>query len=372
METEKRQNIKNEAGEREGLFALLMILFIILEVILVAVLLAGALGGVRTPSVPDGGSQTTGGTPDATPPEPDELPVFAGGIVPTRPQENANTISVEDLFSRYAVMVDTENGEIVASKNADARFSPASMTKVMTLIVACEQLKESDLSRKLTITEELHRAVREGNYEGTTNAGFDVGDEISIRDLLYGIGMASASDCVLPIVLDLCGTEEAFVTLMNEKAAQLGLRDTHFDNAIGYESVGNYTTAREMAMIMSYAMQSEQIADILCKEVYRFDAFYYKDGLYTPFGFTYYNTLFSHRLGAYSEIEGEEFVLSTATLDGGKTGYLDSSFLVCQATKKGSNKTYVLVLGDSEAATIKRACYQTMKDVKTLLDTYVK
>jgi len=275
------------------------------------------------------------------------------------------------VISNYALLVDTKTGAIVASKNGDTRFSPASLTKIMTLIVACENLTEEDLERKLVLTQELYDYARTGNYQDSSVASFDVDDEIKIKDLLYGIGVKSAADCTVMIVFDICESEEEFAALMNQKAAEMGLTNTHFDNAIGYESDNNYTTAAEMAMILSYAMQSALIKDILSVESYRFEAYYYKEDIYTSYGFTYYSTLFYGRMETYEEHSNKKFSLATSTLEAGKTGYLDSSFLACQAKAKSGGDRYVLILGDATGSSSGLACYFTMKDVKHILDTYV-
>jgi D-alanyl-D-alanine carboxypeptidase (penicillin-binding protein 5/6) len=181
----------------------------------------------------------------------------------------------------------------------------------------------------------------------------------------------SASDCTALIVFELCSSEAEFVALMNQKVTELGLTQTHFDNAIGYNSDDNYTTASEMGMILSYALQCDRIKDILSVTSYRFEAYYYNnEGEYAPFGFTYYSTLFRSRMETYEKHSGKKFSLSTATLEAGKTGYLDSSFLACQAKGK-NNSRYILILGDATGSSAGLACYYTMRDVKYVLDTYV-
>ncbi len=356
----------------EGLFALWLILFGILEILVVMLILVGSLtGGAKTPTGDGGTNGTTEqSTQDPTPPE--ERPVFSGASIPTRPGEDAATESLSaQLYSNYGILVDAESGSILAEKNADKTFSPASMTKVMTLIVACEQYTNEDLDRRVTVTEEMLKYATSGEYRGSTCFGFDAGDEVTVKDLLYGIGLVSASDCVVPIVFDLCGDEEDFVKLMNERADQMGLTSTHFDNAIGFESEDNYTTAREMAMILSVALQSELISDILSRDVYRSQAYYEKNGNITPYGITFKSTLHDHRIQSYESVVGEDFTLKTAKLIGGKTGFLESSFLVCYAEGK-TDGSYVLVLGDAQGSNTKTSCARTMQDVKYLLDTYVK
>ena len=264
-----------------------MILFMILEILLLVLLLAGPIANlVGSPST--GSRPGEGQTDPETDPEPLDPPILSGGVIPPYPTASDATKPIDlAVASKYAVLVNAETGEILASKQADTRFSPASMTKVMTLIVACEQLKESDLERRLVFTQAVVDYCTAGNYAGTTTGlipsrdqiALYLGDEFRIVDLLYGIGVHSASDCAYMIFMDISGSESAFVALMNQKAQDLGLRDTHFDNAVGYESENNYTTASDMAVILSYAIRNELIADILgYTGTYSYKGYYEKDG----------------------------------------------------------------------------------------------
>jgi len=365
---------ENNKGKAESILAWWLLLFLIFEVLLLTVVLVRSFQTAEAPPAEpptEESKQPDGGEEETEPPAP-MVPVFSGGAIAVKPSATDATQTPDSLSSNYAILIDAQTGEILASKQSDVRFSPASMTKVMTLIVACECLNTSDLDRKLVITKEIYDYSRAGAYEDSSLFGFDVGDEATVRDLLYGIGMKSASDCVVPIVLEVCDSEEAFVALMNQRAQEMGLVNTHFDNAIGYESEQNYTTAAEMAMIMSVAMQCDLISDILCTSARASQAYYYKDGVYTPFPISFYNSLHTQRVEFYKETTGKDFQLSTAKLDGGKTGYLESSFLVCHASAKRGGGKYIAVLGDASGSSVKTSCGLTMKDLKLLLDTYVK
>lgn len=366
------QPARPERRDSEVVLALFLSVFLIFAVVLICTVVlrgcAPADGDADTATkTEDRGGETETGA--VTPP----TPAFAGGTIPKAPFTTGATKSLSDgIFSSYATLVDISTGEILASKNADTTFRPASMTKVMTLIVACEMLQSDQLDETVTMTEEIHNYIHTGGYQGSTCYGIDVNDEYKIRDLLYGIGMESASDCVMLVVRYLCASEEDFVARMNEKASELGLRNTHFDNAIGYESESNYTTANEMSVIMAYALQSDLIREILSAKTYTSRAAGYNShGVFNPsFPFTYYSTLFSDRLNYYKEKVGQEFSLKNAVLKGGKTGsFVTSSYLVCYAA--GGGKTYVLVLGDAPKSTYAAKLY-TMQDVKTMFDNYLR
>jgi D-alanyl-D-alanine carboxypeptidase len=251
------------------------------------------------------------------------------------------------------------------------------MTKVMTLIVMCERLTRDDLKQTVTFTSEMYDYARSGNYIGSTNYGIDPRDEYKVEDLLYGIGMYSASDCVLSVLLYLNVTEEQFVVWMNEKVEQLQLTNTHFDNAIGYESAENYTTAQDMAQIMAYAMQNDLIRSFLSKEAHISAASGYNSkGEYVPtFQISFYSTLFgmheNSRMYSYEKNYGTPFQLQTAKLLAGKTGYLENGgvknhCLVVYAKDSDSDAHYILVVGGGT-----QPQYVTMKDIKNILDTYV-
>ncbi len=356
-----------------GFFCALSIFLAVLVVLLL----------LRSPAaIPDGGEgtttekQETTTDPSVDPPRP-SAPVFSGGVLSSLPHTtNATSLIDLPLGSDNAVLVNAATGEIVATKNASVRFSPASMTKVMTLIVACEALTEEELDTSITMTQEMWDASRAGSYAGTTLYGIDVGDEYKIRDLLYGIGMKSASDCVVPIVLHVAESEAAFVKKMNDRVASLGLTHTHFDNPVGHESTENYTTAEDMAAIMMLAMQSDLIRDILGKDVHRSTAAgYNKEGEFLPsFSFTIYSTLFGDhqgsRMNAYEEKYGVPFSVSTAKLLAGKTGYLDDTgtrnyCLASYAEGKVEGTKYVLILGNAQIK------YQSLDDVKSVLEAYL-
>ena len=291
--------------------------------------------------------------------------------------ERSQTVSF-DTSSQYIVLTNGKTGEIVASRSSGVRFSPASMTKVMTLIVMCERLSEEDLNKTITFTHEMYDYVRTGNYQGSTNHGIDPNDEYKIIDLLYGIGLKSASDCVLPVVLHLAGTEERFVSWMNEKVEELELENTHFDNPVGNESQDNYTTAEDMSQIMEYAMKNQMVRSILSKEIHQSTAAGYSStGEFVPsFPITFYSSLFgtheSSRMYAYEEHYKTPFKLQTAKLLAGKTGYLVNDgvrnhCLVLYVKDIDSDDHYILVVGGGT-----QPQYVTMEDIKNILDTYVK
>ncbi|MBO5294965.1 MAG: D-alanyl-D-alanine carboxypeptidase [Clostridia bacterium] len=362
----------------EGFFCVFMIILILFEILLVAAVLARTLASDTPPANEE--TQTTSPT-DTAPPVGDSTPstpVFSGGVIPSPPTQNASTVSLSgEIDSQYAILIDAETGEILAQKGADVKFSPASMTKVMTLIVACEQLTEADLNRRLALTEEIVTYVTSGNYYGTEVAlprelsGIScIGDSYYIKDLLYGIGVMSAADCTYMIAKEVSGSEEAFVALMNQKAKALGLNDTHFDNAVGFDSETNTTTARDMAVIMAYAMQSDLITDILKprSENLPILAYYLDNGVEKNYKVWLKPSLES-RMSKYPA-----FSLDKVKLTATKTGYTTESFIVSAAKGLQNGKTYIVVLGNATTThtSISEKLKATMIDLEKLYNLYVK
>lgn len=382
----KQQKSTSAVWDGEGLFAVWLIVFAILEIVLTVLIFTNIFGGKQA-SPPLGEqpntSETTVGsinsTTNSTTEDPKlQAPAFADGSGAIIPKETENTVNLSSIDSKYAVLINAQTGEIMAQKGANVPFSPASMTKVMTLIVACENLTLKDLDRKLPLTDEIVTYTTSGSYKGTdfslpreSNGYTCIGDTYKIRDLLYGIGVASAADCTYMIVKEVAGSEEAFVELMNRKANDLGLTDTHFDNAVGFDSPNNLTTARDMAVIMAYAMQSDLIADILKPRTEKMPikAHYFDmSGLEKTYNVDLKSSLNS-RFEKYPE-----FNLTTASLSATKTGYTTESFMVASATGKSDGVQYILVLGDSEAPgkTISEKFKKTMIDMEYIFNSYIQ
>ncbi len=367
----------------EGHFCLWMLLLTIFEIILVTVVLTRSFGAAELPEKPPVTNEEQGDT-DPAPDDPaPQVPVFAAGTTVPLPVSDSNTATITtEIGSQYAVLIDAESGKILAGKGADTRFAPASMTKVMTLIVACEMLSENDLEREVLMTDEILRYVSSGAYYGTGRAAYEPGLKAKMKDLLYGIGVESFSDCTVMVVATLCPaatveeSERLFVERMNQKVKDMGLLNTHFDNVAGHEGQNNYSTASDMAAIMSYALKCPLIKDILSTKLYDYYVQRLEDDgvTYARWTYHFYSTLFnandgSSRIKAYETQYKKTFSLASATFGGGKTGSLGEGkvytySLVSYAVKDG--KIYILVTGETSYA------YEVMHDAKILYDTYVK
>ena len=187
---------------------------------------------------------------ETAPPEPEPLWV---------PAETSDTILLDDtLPSTYAVVIDRSSGNILAEKDSEAVISPASMTKIMTLLVAVENLKSLDDTVPITIDITDYCYVNDCSV-----VGYKVGESATVRELLYGTILPSGADAALALATYVAGSHEAFVELMNEKAEALGISDTaHFTNCVGLYDEAHHCTVRDMAVILNAAMENE-----LCREV---------------------------------------------------------------------------------------------------------
>lgn len=170
-----------------------------------------------------------------------------------------NTLYLGDeIDSSNAIFIDMETGNILADKGSKQRIVPASMTKVLTLLVAAENI--DNLDDTFQITSEI---TDYSFVNGCSNAGFEKEEVVTVRDLLYGTNLPSGADAALGLATYVAGSQEAFVELMNKKLEELGLSETaHFTNCIGIYDENHYCTVYDMAVIMNAALNNE-----ICREV---------------------------------------------------------------------------------------------------------
>ena len=168
---------------------------------------------------------------------------------------------ISGINSPYAVLIDVTDNRIIASKASTAEIYPASMTKVMSLIVIYENLKNEDsLDDKLTVTQEYYDRKVSEQHSGDLNT---VGQVLTVKDMIYNLILKSDGIAAMALCDYIAGSENAFVELMNEKAAELGLEKTQFKNATGMHEKYHLTTAKDMGIIMMYAMKNTFCAEVL-------------------------------------------------------------------------------------------------------------
>lgn len=238
-------------------------------------------------------------------------------------------LTSEELLSTYIAVINVNDNKLIAGRNAETRIYPASMTKVMTLIVAVEHI--DNLDSKFTMTSEIIDPLYR---DSASRAGFEPGEEVTARDLMYGLILPSGADGAVGLAEMVSGSEEEFVKLMNEKCEELGLKNTHFMNTSGLHDENHYTTPVEMAMILEYAMQNETCSKILSTYQYTTEV---TDK--HPEGILLSSTTFSRMFG--TEVAGVQIV-------SGKTGYTQEAKHCLVTYAESAGKKYIAVTAGAE------------------------
>lgn len=301
----------------------------------------------------------------STPPEPTPEPAPAISL-PTAsmpeiqpedlPQEpefysaetTASTVALSDsIDSSYAIMINVASGEILAEKDAFLSINPASMTKVLTLLVAAEHAKNLDDSVAMTIDITDYCFVNDCSV-----VGLEVGETVTIRELLYGCILPSGADACLALANYITGSHEAFVELMNQKLDELGLSETaHFTNCVGLYDKEHFCSAYDMAMILKAAMDNE-----LCREVLKARTYETLPTTEHPDGQVLSNW-FLRRI--------EDRFTGDFQIIAGKTGYVtQSGSCAVSGGQDADGNLYICVTGDASSA------WRVIYDHTDLYQTY--
>lgn len=223
---------------------------------------------------------------------------------------------VFDVTSKNIILYNLDDKSIIYEKDSDEEVEIASLTKIMTTLVAIENI--DNLEKKVVITSEVFRGI--SDY---SQAGLSVGDKVTVKDLLYGIMLPSGADCVRALILNNFKGNDEFVKLMNDKAYEIGLKDTKFDNAIGMDSDDNYSTASDMAKLLMYAMDNETFRTIFTTKSYTMSSI---------------NLKLSSTLISYAKR------LDTSHILGAKSGFTDGAGLCLSSVAKFNNINYLLIV----------------------------
>ncbi|MBQ3796167.1 MAG: D-alanyl-D-alanine carboxypeptidase [Butyrivibrio sp.] len=178
--------------------------------------------------------------------------------------DDSTYISSENVLSNYALLVNLDTGNVVASKDANVRINPASMTKILTLLVAAEHITDLD------DTFDMTQAIGDFVFKNDCSAvGFSVGETVTVKDMLFGTILPSGGDAAMCLAEYIAGSQEAFVDMMNQKLSELGLSDTaHFTNCIGIYNEDHYCTLLDMAMILKAAEENSLCHEVLNARTY--------------------------------------------------------------------------------------------------------
>ncbi len=225
-----------------------------------------------------------------------------------------------EAFSDYILLLDPDNQQIIYEQRADEPIYPASMTKMMTLIVALEQIEDHD--QILTLDYEVFKGLYEAN---ASLAGFSYNEKVSVKDCLYGLFLPSGAECTRALAIAAAGSEEEFVKLMNQKAKELGMNQTHFENTTGLHHKDHVTTLNDLSILMQYALNNEEFYEIFTTKEY------------TASGSIHKQLKMNSTLFKKLSKENSEWIL------GGKTGYTNPAGLCLASMAQKDERTLILI-----------------------------
>ena len=255
------------------------------------------------------------------------------------------SFGVLDLYSDHMLLVSMEDHQTVLSFQSDAQIYPASLTKIMTAILAIEAL--DDFDETVAISPALLKSLEEKN---ASVAGFLPGEQVCVRDLLYGTLLSSGADAAVTLACRVGGSEEAFVKLMNEKARSLGMTHTHFANATGLHEDSHVTTLNDLSLLLEYALDNGVFYRIFTAHQYQT-----QPTSMHPEGMTLVSTLFD-KMGQVGEtrVSDQGYMDHQGWILGGKTGYTPEAGLCLATIADIRGKTYLLITagacGDTSTA----------------------
>ena len=270
---------------------------------------------------------------------------------PTFNDENSLTIREDAINSDNAIIVDVTSGQVLASRRSKQVIYPASMTKVMTLIVVVENLKnEAALNDVITIS------TPQGQNSGY---GFKQGEKLTVKDLLYAAILQSDGIACIELANYIAGSETNFVALMNQKASDMGIGETtFFQNCTGLHHKYHYTTPYDMAVIMTYAMKNPLCANVLSSLSYK-----PSDNFRPGEGCTFWHTLLHNHMNDGSIQPRPADILA------GKTGFTEketSGHCIVTYAKGDNGHFYVSVTSKADS------WVANLDDILHIFNTYAK
>ncbi|TLG74158.1 D-alanyl-D-alanine carboxypeptidase family protein [Culicoidibacter larvae] len=228
-----------------------------------------------------------------------------------------------NVYSQAFVLLDARNNSVVAQKGGEDKIYPASLVKMMTVILAIEESR--DLQERVTLSADIFSYLFTND---ASVAGFSSGEVVPVIDLLYGAILPSGGDAALGLAEHVSGSETAFVGLMNRKAEALGMKYTHFTNASGLHDANQYSTVSDLVILMQYALQNNTFKQVISTPEYTtYEADAHEEGL--SFSSTFFNM-------ADNRLAKGKFI-------GGKTGTTDEAGLNLASAVEVNGTTYILV-----------------------------
>ena len=230
--------------------------------------------------------------------------------------------------AKSAILIEASTGEVLYNKNANERLAPASMTKIMSLILIMENIENGNLKWNDIVVVSKNAASM-----GGSQIFLETNEMMSVEDLVKGICVASGNDATVAMAEKIAGTEKAFVKLMNDKANSLGLKNTHFVNATGLDAEGHYSSANDMAVMARELVKHQKILE---------------------FSSIYEDYLRKNTNNSFWLVNTNKLVKFYSYIDGLKTGYTGNAGYCLTATgKKNDMRLISVVMG--EESTEKRS-----------------
>lgn len=238
-------------------------------------------------------------------------------------EEGGNANSKLAANAKSAILLEQDTGEILFDKNAKEPLPPASMTKIMTLLLIMEALDEGKIAK-----DEVVRVSDYAASMGGSQIFLEAGEEMTVNDLLKGVAIASGNDASVALAEKIAGSEESFVKKMNEKAKELELENTKFQNVTGLPADDHYSTAYDMAIIAKELLKHESITD------------------YTS---VYEDYLRKGQDNEFWLVNTNKLVRFYQDVDGLKTGYTNEAKYCLTATAKRNDMRVIAVVMGAES-----------------------
>ena len=259
-------------------------------------------------------------------------------------------ISAEDLTlnAKSSILIEASTGKILYEKNKDERYAPASMTKMMSLVIIMDNIYNGNLR-----LDEMIKTSKNASGMGGSQIFLKEGEEMSVDDMLKGITIGSANDATIALAERIAGSEEAFVKIMNEYAKKLGLKNTHFKNCTGLDENDHYSSAYDMSVIARELVKHEKILN------------------YSSIYETY---LRSDTDNKFWLVNTNKLVRFYKGVDGLKTGYTDTAGYCLTATINKDNMRVIAVVMGEDSSTTRNSEVSRLLDYAYNLykkDTYI-
>lgn len=259
-------------------------------------------------------------------------------------------ISAEDLTlnAKSSILIEASTGKILYEKNKDERYAPASMTKMMSLVIIMDNIYNGNLR-----LDEMVKTSKNASGMGGSQIFLKEGEEMSVDDMLKGITIGSANDATVALAERIAGSEEAFVKIMNEYAKKLSLKNTHFKNCTGLDENDHYSSAYDMSVIARELVKHDKILN------------------YSSIYETY---LRSDTDNKFWLVNTNKLVRFYKGVDGLKTGYTDTAGYCLTATINKDNMRVIAVVMGEDSSTTRNSEVSGLLDYAYNLykkDTYI-